>query len=318
MPRRPSLRGVARHRSGRAAAGGAGGAWRQGPLLAGGFIVGAIFCIALFQGVAAGIKWLARRASARPQRFSPEPAAGADQPAPAGRAHLQRRAVARPRPDRAGRHRARRGQSARRGAGDDARDRAVVFLHRHPGGPDRRLRQAGRADIPGVSDLQRVPMLRGRITAFNDVPAAEVKNDGEMRWVLEGDRGITWSATVPPGSRIVKGEWWPADYHGPPLISLDARGGRRLRPQDRRHHHRQRAGPRVHRQPSPISASSNWSSLTINFVMVFSPGILEGAPQTHLATARIADDRGDRPAEGRGPTASPTSRRSESRTRWRR
>jgi putative ABC transport system permease protein len=30
----------------------------------------------------------------------------------------------------------------------------------------------------------------------------------------------------------------------------------------------------------------DWASLGINFVMVFSPGMLEGAPQTHIATAR--------------------------------
>ena len=31
----------------------------------------------------------------------------------------------------------------------------------------------------------------------------------------------------------------------------------------------------------------DWATLTINFVMVFSPGILESAPQTHIATVRV-------------------------------
>src|SRR3546814_17696437 len=31
----------------------------------------------------------------------------------------------------------------------------------------------------------------------------------------------------------------------------------------------------------------DWTSLAINFVMVFSPGLLEGAPQTQLATVRV-------------------------------
>src|SRR4029077_20202679 len=30
--------------------------------------------------------------------------------------------------------------------------------------------------------------------------------------------------------------------------------------------------------------------LTINFIMVFSPGVLEHAPQTHIATVRVAPD----------------------------
>ena len=64
-------------------------------------------------------------------------------------------------------------------------------------------------------------MLRGRITAINGVPADKVKHKGGEGWILEGDRGITWSTSVPEGSRIVAGQWWPADYRGPPLISLD-------------------------------------------------------------------------------------------------
>jgi len=142
----------------------------------------------------------------------------------------------------------------------------------------------------GVSDLQRVPMLRGRITAMNGVAIDKLPHKGEMRWVLEGDRGITWSASVPPGSRIVSGGWWPADYHGPPLVSLD----------------REVADSFGLRLGDSISVNVlgrevtarianfrelNWATLTINFFMVFSPGILEGAPQTHIATARIAPDR---------------------------
>ena len=43
----------------------------------------------------------------------------------------------------------------------------------------------------------------------------------EGAWFLRGDRGLTYAREVPEGSRIVAGEWWPADYAGPPLISLD-------------------------------------------------------------------------------------------------
>ena len=144
--------------------------------------------------------------------------------------------------------------------------------------------------FPGVSELRRVPMLRGRITAMNGVPADRLKPKGDQGWILQGDRGITWSTSVPEGSRIVAGNWWPADYQGPPLISLDHEVfdafGLKL-------------GDTITvnvlgREITGTIANTrafNWSSLAINFVMVFSPGILEGAPQTHIATARIAGDR---------------------------
>src|SRR3546814_8227818 len=64
-------------------------------------------------------------------------------------------------------------------------------------------------------------MLRGRITRIDGVPAGEAAIVGE-RWALRGDRGITWSATAPEHNEIVAGQWWPPDYRGEPLLSLDA------------------------------------------------------------------------------------------------
>jgi putative ABC transport system permease protein len=257
-------------------------------LLAGGFIVGAIFCIALFQGVAAGIKWLARRAVAQPRRFSPTwrlaltnlhrpgaPTSSIVLSLGLGMTVLV--AVA----------------AVERNLRDEVQETmpatapSFFFI-------DIQADQTADFDklvegYPGVTDLQRVPMLRGRITAFNDVPADKVQNDGSMRWVLEGDRGITWSAAIPPGSRITEGAWWAADYRGPPLISLDAEVAQAFN---------LKIGDSITVNVLGRSFTGRianfrefeWSSLTINFVMVFSPGILDGAPQTHIATARIPGD----------------------------
>ena len=37
----------------------------------------------------------------------------------------------------------------------------------------------------------------------------------------------------------------------------------------------------------------DWGSLGINFVMVFSPGVLEAAPQTQIATVRVDPEAED-------------------------
>ncbi|MBV8837705.1 MAG: ABC transporter permease, partial [Alphaproteobacteria bacterium] len=68
---------------------------------------------------------------------------------------------------------------------------------------------------------ERVPMLRGRIVSANGIKAEDLKAAPNAAWVLQSDRGITYSSDVPAGSRVVAGEWWKADYQGPPLISFE-------------------------------------------------------------------------------------------------
>ena len=140
---------------------------------------------------------------------------------------------------------------------------------------------------PGVEKTVQVPMLRGRITGIAGVAAEAAAIDSHARWAIRGDRGITWSAVAPDNSTMVAGEWWPADYDGPPLVSLDARVA---------------AGFGVGigdaltvnvlgREFTATIANLrhiDWQTLSINFVMVFSPGILESAPRSHIAIVHAA------------------------------
>ncbi len=143
--------------------------------------------------------------------------------------------------------------------------------------------------VPGSQDLQRVPMLRGRITAVNGVEAAKLKAPDEIGWVFRGDRGLTWSRDPLPNADLAAGDWWPADYDGPPLVSLDADVGRGLGigPGDR-------MSINILGRDVEVTIANlrniDWTELTINFVMVFSPGLLEKAPQTHIATVRGESD----------------------------
>jgi putative ABC transport system permease protein len=81
---------------------------------------------------------------------------------------------------------------------------------------------------------------------------------------------------------LVAGKWWPADYHGPPLVSFDAglAQGMGLKVGD---------ALTVNVLGREITAHIanlrriDWGRLGISFVMVFAPGTLEAAPQTHLA-----------------------------------
>src|SRR5690606_24929250 len=82
--------------------------------------------------------------------------------------------------------------------------------------------------VDGTGRLDTAPMLRGVITHLDGVPADEADIDPEAAWVLRGDRGVTHSATLPPGTELTEGDWWPADYAGPPLISFSEEEGREL------------------------------------------------------------------------------------------
>jgi putative ABC transport system permease protein len=131
--------------------------------------------------------------------------------------------------------------------------------------------------------IERVPMLRGRIVTVNGVAAENLKAPPSAAWVLQSDRGITYTNEVPAGSRVAQGEWWGPDYQGPPLVSFEQKvaDGLALKIGD----------------PIVVNVlgrnltarlanlrTLDWQSLGINFVMVFSPNTFRGAPVTHIAT----------------------------------
>ena len=75
-------------------------------------------------------------------------------------------------------------------------------------------------EAPGAR-ISEVPMMRGRFVEIAGTPVAKVKASDRVAWALEGDRGVTFSAKPPEGSEVVAGAWWPADYAGPPLVSME-------------------------------------------------------------------------------------------------
>ena len=131
--------------------------------------------------------------------------------------------------------------------------------------------------------LEEVPMLRGRIISANGIAAENIKPKEGAAWVLQSDRGITYARDVPKGSRLVEGQWWKPDYDGPPLVSFEKKiaDGLGFKVGD---------PVTVNVLGRNITArianmrSVDWQSLSINFVMVFSPHAFDGAPDTHLAT----------------------------------
>ncbi len=139
---------------------------------------------------------------------------------------------------------------------------------------------------PGVKSVDSAPMMRGRIVSVKGTAAEKVKASPDSNWALRGDRGLTYSATLPEGSKLVAGEWWPENYEGPPLVSLvdEIANGIGVAIGDE---------ITVNVLGRDVTArvanlrQVNWRSLGINFVMVFSPNTLKAAPHSHIVTVEM-------------------------------
>ncbi len=137
-------------------------------------------------------------------------------------------------------------------------------------------------NAPGVK-ISTAPMLRGRLVALKGVPVEQVHVPSSAEWVLNGDRGITYSDSLPTGSETTEGEWWPANYGGEPLVSFEADIAKALG---------LKTGDTVTVNVIGRNLTAKianfrkvqWGSMDINFVMIFSPNALKKAPFNFLAT----------------------------------
>ncbi len=145
------------------------------------------------------------------------------------------------------------------------------------------------AAVDEVGEIIRAPALRGRITRIDGVRAEEALIAPEAAWALRGDRGLTYAAEKPPDAILASGQWWPADYTGPPLVSLAdgiAKG----------------FGIRVGdtltvnvlgRDIQATIASTRrieWQAVPLAFTIMFSPGVIEAAPHTHIAVVYAPEE----------------------------
>jgi len=139
---------------------------------------------------------------------------------------------------------------------------------------------------PAVSRIETAPMLRGIITEINGRPAAETGGD---HWVLEGDRGITYSAAPPTGANITHGQWWPEDYSGEPQVSFATEEAMELG---------LALGDTITVDVlgRPITArvtsfrEVDFSTAGIGFILSMNPAAIQGAPHTHIATVYAEAD----------------------------
>ena len=132
----------------------------------------------------------------------------------------------------------------------------------------------------GVSKVQTAPMLRGVISQINGRPARDVVGE---HWVVRGDRGLTFSDTLPEGTTLTEGTWWPAGYNGPAQVSFAEEEAREMGLP---------LGTRltINVLGRDIEATItsfrvvDFSSAGMGFVMAINPAAVRGAPHTSIST----------------------------------
>lgn len=139
-----------------------------------------------------------------------------------------------------------------------------------------------------------IPTVRARLSAVDGAPIARDARRREEAWYLSREYVLTWAASPPGRNTVVAGRWWTAaDAAREPQISVEEELARNL-------------GVGLGDtltfdiQGVPVSARVTslrrveWRTFGANFFVIFSPGALEGAPATYLATAeapRVGEER---------------------------
>ncbi len=131
-----------------------------------------------------------------------------------------------------------------------------------------------------VKSYEAAPMLRGVITQINGKPAKQVAGE---HWVLQGDRGITYSDVKPENTTVTQGEWWTEDYSGDPLISFSATEGEEMGLQ---------LGDTLTVNVLGLDITATISSFRevdfsnagMGFILSMNPAALRGAPHSFIST----------------------------------
>ncbi len=151
---------------------------------------------------------------------------------------------------------------------------------------DRAGFQARVTGLAPDAEVQMVPALRGPVVSIAGRRVADMKEIPEDAWFLRGDRGLTFAADLPEGSRLTAGRWWPKVYQGPPLVSMDERAAKAVGLKVGDSITVSVLGVEMEAQIASLR-EVNWDTLGFNYVLVFNPAALEPAPYTLAATIAV-------------------------------
>lgn len=148
-----------------------------------------------------------------------------------------------------------------------------------------------KARAPG-STIRTVPAMRGAVLSYGPRQAmtrvADLEELPEGAWMLRGERGITYADALPPGNRVIEGEWWDERHAGEPLVSIDADFARAVDVEVGDYLTIGILGTEREVKIANLR-EIDWENMGFNFTMVFSRNAIADVPHNLSATIDLPD-----------------------------
>jgi putative ABC transport system permease protein len=174
----------------------------------------------------------------------------------------------------------------RRTLDEDAPNHFVINIQAHERGSIAEIFQSD-----GIAAPRFVPLVRARMTEINgESVKTRVYPAEDGRWMANREQNLSWAESLSPSNEIVEGTWWPPDYQGEPLVSLEEEAATELGVALGDKLSFLAAGQEIALTVSSIR-HVNWDSFQPNFFMVLSPGALDGYPTTFVASLKIEEQQ---------------------------
>jgi putative ABC transport system permease protein len=146
----------------------------------------------------------------------------------------------------------------------------------------------------GIDTQPLYPMIQGRISAVNGQTSREYDRENQDAEEVDAprsssNRNLTYAWELPPDNQILGGEWWPEDYAGPPLVSLESELAIRNRLKVGDELTFQIQGRELVTEVASIRSVA-WDNMQPNFYIIFSPTALEDFPSTFMTSFYLERD----------------------------
>ncbi|HSS66364.1 MAG TPA: FtsX-like permease family protein [Gammaproteobacteria bacterium] len=145
----------------------------------------------------------------------------------------------------------------------------------------------------GLASTALYPMVKGRLTAVNGKPVTpEDYEEQRARHLVAREFNLSWLSKPQPQNRVISGNWWTADDHGKPLLSVEQGIAERLGLKLGDTIRFNVAGRDI---DAPIANLRHveWDSFQVNFFVVTPPGVLEHFPATYISAFHLPRERND-------------------------
>jgi putative ABC transport system permease protein len=147
---------------------------------------------------------------------------------------------------------------------------------------------------------ETTPLVRSRLHAINGLPVAtpeetekssDRQQDRRRNWYLTREYVLTFLQDLPKDNKVIKGEWWKSGQRfSKPLVSIEEDAAKNLGLDLGSTVEFEIQGTTVAAEVSSIR-KVEWGNFSTNFYMIFSPGSLDGAPFTYVATVRVPPEQ---------------------------